>query len=188
MCGINAVDLYNLKQLEKDAMRLEYNRAKTSLKRVDDEFISIKIVKEARPLLRKYVGSLCLRYSTYTGLDTALSKGMKQLCKIAGLNGVTFYWARHSFASIARNECRFSKDDIALALNHIDNGHRVTDIYIAKDWTIVDEVQASVITTLLSKNNKPIYSKAWTLDEKLKNSHDSQCVVRQLLPRSLKTN
>ncbi|MDB5157199.1 MAG: recombinase [Mucilaginibacter sp.] len=31
--------------------------------------------------------------------------------------------------------------DVALALNHIDEGHRTTDIYIAKDWRIVDEVQ-----------------------------------------------
>ena len=41
-----------------------------------------------------------------------------------------------------------SKDDIALALNHIDNGHRTTDIYIAKDWRIVDEVQLKVVSLL----------------------------------------
>jgi len=113
--------------------------------RDDDAFISIKIVPEARPLLRKYMGTLQARYSTSGGLDTALNKGMAQLREITGIAGITFYWARHSFASIARNKCRISKDDIAEALNHVDGEHKVTDIYIEKDWSIVDDVQSAVM-------------------------------------------
>lgn len=45
---------------------------------------------------------------------------------------------------MARNDCRMSKDDVALALNHVDEGNRTTDIYIAKDWRIVDDVQRKV--------------------------------------------
>ena len=41
-----------------------------------------------------------------------------------------------------------SKDDVALALNHVDEGNRTTDIYIAKDWKIVDDVQRKVIVQL----------------------------------------
>ena len=41
-----------------------------------------------------------------------------------------------------------SKDDVALALNHVDEGNRTTDIYIAKDWKIVDDVQRKVIAQL----------------------------------------
>ncbi|WP_461534142.1 hypothetical protein [Sinomicrobium sp.] len=44
-----------------------------------------------------------------------------------------------------------SKDDVALALNHVDEGNRVTDIYIAKDWRIVDEVQEKVLEKLKEK-------------------------------------
>ncbi len=46
-----------------------------------------------------------------------------------------------------------SKDDVALALNHVDEGHRTTDIYIDKDWGIVDEVQAGVIGLQLTLIN-----------------------------------
>ena len=53
--------------------------------------------------------------------------------------------------TIARNDCRVSKDDVALALNHVDEGNRVTDIYIAKDWRIVDEVQDKVLKKLKEK-------------------------------------
>ena len=79
---------------------------------------------------------------------------MEQICRMTGLSGVTFYWARHTFATVARNDCRVSKDDVALALNHVDEGNRVTDIYIAKDWRIVDEVQEKVLDKLKAKELK----------------------------------
>lgn len=44
--------------------------------------------------------------------------------------------------------CRLSKDDITFALNHIDNGHRTTDIYIAKGWKIINELQLKVVCIL----------------------------------------
>ena len=113
---------------------------------------------------------------------------LKALCKSAELNGITFYWARHSFASIARNDCRFSKDDVALALNHVDNGHSVTDIYIAKDWSIVDEVQAAVIATLNPKGKKPVQRKVPKKKVEIEMDFHEPCIVRQLTPRKLISN
>jgi integrase len=151
LCGMNAVDIYNLSSTNIYRGRLEYNRSKTKGRRKDKAFISIKIVKEAELLLEKYVGKLSERFSNYGGLNTSLSKGMVQLRKNTGLNDITLYWARHTFANTARNACRVSKDDVALALNHIDEGHRTTDIYLSKDWKIVDEVQDNVIRELNKK-------------------------------------
>jgi integrase len=151
LCGTNAVDFYNLRKKDIKHGRLEYNRAKTKGRRRDNAFISIKLIKEAKPLLEKYIELLPKRYKTYSGLDTALSEGMKELRKITGIDEITFYWARHTFANTARNACRMSKDDVALALNHIDEGHRTTDIYISKDWKIVDEVQEKVVGMLFKE-------------------------------------
>ncbi len=148
MCGMNAVDFYNFKSYDPQSKRLEYNRSKTSSLRDDGAFISIKIVPEARLLLEKYIGKLQDRYSTYNGLDTSLSKGMKQLRNITGIADITFYWARHTFATIARNKCQMDKRDIAEALNHVDGDHKITDIYIEKDWSTVDKVQVAVIEFL----------------------------------------
>ncbi|WP_432328266.1 phage integrase SAM-like domain-containing protein [Mucilaginibacter sp. P25] len=148
LCGINAVDLYNVSEINIKKERLEYNRSKTEGRRKDEAFISVKIVEEAVPLIKKYIGKLQLRYSTSRGFDGALSKGMKTLQILTGIPEVTYYWARHSFATCARNDCRISKDDIAVALNHVDIGHRTTDIYIAKDWKIVDDVQIQVLSLL----------------------------------------
>ncbi|WP_312138219.1 hypothetical protein [Sphingobacterium sp.] len=47
-----------------------------------------------------------------------------------------------------------SKDDVALALNHVENGNRVTDIYIAKDWRIIDDVQNKVMQFLRKSEPK----------------------------------
>ncbi len=148
LCGINAVDLYYCSRENIHNGRLNYNRSKTKGKRKDDAFISIKIIKKARPLVDKYFGRLSSRYKTYVGLDAALSDGMKQLRQITGIENVTFYYARHTFANAARNTCKISKDDISLALNHVDQAHRLIDIYLDKDWSIVDRVQKKVIRLL----------------------------------------
>ena len=73
---------------------------------------------------------------------------MHEISQSTRILDITYYWARHSFANLARNVCRKSKDDVALALNHVDQSRKTTDIYLAKDWSIVDEVQIAVIMLL----------------------------------------
>ena len=63
--------------------------------------------------------------------------GLREICVYDEL---TMHWTRHSFATIAHNKCRHSFNDIAVPLNHIDNGHKTRDINIEKDWQIVDDV------------------------------------------------
>lgn len=167
LCGMNAVDLYRLTESDIRNGRVDYNRSKTEGKRKDNAFISIKIVEEAKPLLEKYLGKLRERYSSANCLNWALSKGMEQLRKLTGIPDITLYWARHTFANTARNDCRMSKDDVVLALNHVDEGNRTTDIYIAKDWKIVDDVQRRVIAQLKkveAKIRKKIANKAISED------------------------
>lgn len=145
LCGTNAVDFYKFTPRNIKGDRLEYKRSKTTDRRKDEAFISIKIVDKAKPLLEKYIGKLAQRYFTIGNLNKALSKRMDEICRLTGLSEVTFYCARHTVANVARNDCRMSKDDIALSLNHVDDGNRTTDIYLAKDWNIVDDVQQKVI-------------------------------------------
>lgn len=156
LCGTNAVDLYHLRPENIKNGRVEYNRAKTTSRRSDKAFISIKAVEEAKPLLEKYLGKLHVRYASFENLDRAINEGLKKINEKTGLQEVTFYWARHSFGTIARNKCRISKDDIAQALNHVDLGHKTTDIYIEKDWQIIDDVQLNVITLLIDHDEPKV--------------------------------
>ncbi|WP_183580677.1 phage integrase SAM-like domain-containing protein [Mucilaginibacter sp. X5P1] len=148
LCGMNAVDIYKLKKENIQDGRISYNRSKTVRQRKDNAFISIKIIEKALPLLNQYIEQLSLKYKNNLGLDTALSKGMKELREITGIPNITFYYARHTFANTARNACRVSKDDLDLALNHVDQRHRILDIYLDKDWGIIDEVQEKVVQLL----------------------------------------
>lgn len=154
LCGINAVDLYRLTDYKGN--RIEYNRSKTKGKRIDNAFISIRIPEPAKPLLDKYIGKINVRYAHFRYLDKALSIGSRQLSKITGIPEIGYYWARGSFATIARNKCKISKDDIALALNHIDEGNKITDIYIEKDWSIIDNVQTAVIRFIFKQNKNRV--------------------------------
>lgn len=45
-----------------------------------------------------------------------------------------------------------------MALNHVDEGNKTTDIYIEKDWGIIDEVQTAV-PKLLNDKTKPVSSR-----------------------------
>ena len=149
MCGMNAVDLYNCDFKINDG-RLKYERSKTKEKRKDRAFISLKVPEQAIPLIEKYKHSLRLQYCEIGTLNKALNKGLKTIGETIGVPDLSFYWGRHSFGNLARNKCRKSKDDVALALNHVDHGRRTTDIYLEKDWTIVDEVQEAVITFVMN--------------------------------------
>jgi integrase len=96
----------------------------------------------------KYIDRLQGRYAESSNFNKALNKGLKEIGDAIGISSLTVYCARHSFGSLARNECRFSKDDVAFALNHIDHTTKTTDIYIKPDWRIIDEVQVRVVSLL----------------------------------------
>jgi hypothetical protein len=148
MCGMNAVDLYKLPPVDESNVRIGYKRSKTSSRRRDQAFINVHIHEAAKTLYEKYAGKLRSRYTDHSGFDHALSFGMQKIGAALCIMKLEFYDARHAFGDLARNVCRFSKDDVGLALNHKDQSNRVTDIYIGKNWDIIDEVQKGVIRLL----------------------------------------
>ncbi|QEM07908.1 site-specific integrase [Mucilaginibacter rubeus] len=156
LCGMNAVDMYKLPPADDSNLRISYNRSKTASRRRDQAYISIFIPEEARSLYTKYAGTLQKRYASHSGLDHALAFGIKKIGAALGHNDPEFYDARHAFGDFARNRCRFSMDDVGLAMNHKDQSNRVTDIYVSKNWDIIDEVQSKVISLLPSLDSEKL--------------------------------
>lgn len=147
LCGMNPVDLYRLpEEMDIEEGRLEYNRSKTKDRRKDKAFMSLRIPDVAKPLLIKYIRTLKTRYASHENLDSALSFGMRKIGAALEIKKLQFYDARHAFADLARNKCGFQKDDVAMALNHKDSSNSVTDVYLSKDWAIVDRLQKSVLS------------------------------------------
>ena len=68
--------------------------------------------------------------------------------------GLTTYYARHTWASIAFN-LGIQKDVVSLALGH-SFGVRVTDTYINADLSRVDEANRRVIDYVLYEKNSLI--------------------------------
>ncbi len=140
-------------------VRIEYNRKKTRGRRQDNAFISIKVEPEAAAIIEKYadktgrrVFDFYQRYSTSHIFSSNVNKGLKILANKCNIDDdLTTYYARHSWATIARNKCGISKDDVDLALNHVDQGLKMADVYIEKDWTLIDKANRNVLDYILTQ-------------------------------------
>ncbi len=166
--GIEAKDLFYLEKPKRG--RLVYSRFKTRRKH------SIKPEPEMLEIIERYKGEKLLlniserfehHKSFYRAVNNYLT-GEKPhniegiLPKIGIRKKVTTKWARHTWATIARNECRINKDDVALCLGHEDADNKVTDMYIKYDFSIIDESNRKVIDIIklncssvdMSLNNK----------------------------------
>lgn len=154
MMGININDLFHLSCERKG--RLEYERSKTTTEKHYEQIpLSIKIEPELRVLLNKYSEGYFLSYfhTNYCNLNNfmrAVNKGLKDICENLGLEvNITTNWARHSWASLARNKAGVPKADIDFCLGHVNNDYKMADIYIDIDYSICDHANRAVLNLLL---------------------------------------
>lgn len=154
LMGMNAADLYNCPQ--QDGERITYERTKTRTRRADKARISILIPPEAEAIIDKYRGkrdhyfSFASLYSTTNTFNQALAHGLKEVGAEIGVPDLQFYAARHTWATIAYNDAKVDKGVVSDALNHVDERMSVTDRYIRKDWSRIDEANRKVIDFVLS--------------------------------------
>lgn len=156
LIGINIVDLFGLTHENVQNGRIVYTRRKT--KRI----YSIKIEPEAQEILERRKGTTHLidvadRYKEHTNFTSRFNKALKTFgtWKVDEHHKqkvryepywdfLSSYWARHSWATIAYNDCNIPVDVISQALGH-SMGNRVTMVYINSDSKKVDEVNRKVI-------------------------------------------
>lgn len=150
LMGINVNDLFHINPPGRDN-RLVYNRSKTQ---TDDNIahypLSIHIEPELRLLLDKYsdrgfLSTIKLRYSNSYNFMKAINKGLDEITEELHINKITTNWARHSWATIARNKARIDKSDIDFCLGHVNNDTKMADIYIDIDYSIFDECNRKVL-------------------------------------------
>lgn len=139
LIGINIVDLCNLRSVSDG--RIEYIRAKTH------RLYSIKVEPEAAIIIEKYTGvkwllNYCDTCLSYRSFYNHLCNSLREVGNRIGVPGLSSYWARHSWATIAAS-LDIPKETIAAALGH--GGNTVTDIYIDFDQRKVDEANRRVL-------------------------------------------
>ncbi|MDR1674947.1 MAG: hypothetical protein LBR86_00520 [Tannerella sp.] len=152
LVGMNSVDLYNCDCIEDG--RITYRRTKVTGRRADGAEISIRIEPEILPLVEKYrdpagerVFKFHRMYATPNTFNCAINRGLKKIGAENGVNveDLEFYAARHSWATIAVNVAGINKYAVHEALNHVSGEMKVTDIYIKKDYSLIDEANRKVL-------------------------------------------
>lgn len=155
LCGINVIDLCHLDGIRDG--RIEYYRSKTG------RLYSVKVEPEAREIIEKYRGKKFLldildRYGSHKDYMRRFNENLKRIGDVKrsgrggkkvfdpAFPGITTYWARHSWATIAAS-LDIPKETIAAALGH--GGNTVTDIYIDFDQRKVDEANRRVMDWVL---------------------------------------
>ena len=160
LIGINITDLFKLTTENVNNGRIEYIRSKTH------RMYSIKIQPEAQKILDKYKGEKHLLkiaddYASIESFKCMLNTNMKKIGTVSiGKNGkekmkplnqrLTSYYMRHSWATIAYNDCNIPVDIISQALGH-SMGSKITMVYINTDYKKVDEANRKVIDFVMGK-------------------------------------
>lgn len=142
LCGINTVDLMNLKEIENG--RINYTRQKTGVA------TSIKVEPEAMEIINRYAGKSHLieimdRYAEAKTWTSKVDKALKGIAQRNGLPLLSMYWARHTWATIAGGDLGIDDGVVGDALAH-KPAKKVTNLYIRrKDYSKVDEANRQVI-------------------------------------------
>lgn len=157
LMGMNSVDMYNA-TICKDGV-ICYNRTKTKDRRSDNAYIEVRVQPCIAGLCKIYEGNARVfnfykRYSSAYDFNAALNKGLKEVGQSVGIEGLNFYQARHTFATLSRNLMRFSKSDVDEALNHV-GGMDLADVYIAKDFSIINDNNAKLLERVFGNHSLP---------------------------------
>lgn len=159
MMGININDLYSLSCERRG--RIEYERAKTRTEKNMNQFaLSIKITPELRLLIDKYSEGYLFSYfhTNYCNLNNflrAVNNGLKDICAELRIDTpITTNWARHTWASLARNKAGVPKADVDFCLGHVNNDYKMADIYIDIDYSVCDRANRAVLDLLQKKEEK----------------------------------
>ena len=153
--GINTVDLYNLRREDYHGGIIHYKRAKTMRSRSDGAYFEMRVPEIIKPLFEKYAsvpGSEWLfnfhdRHTTSDSFSANVNIGIRKICESMGIakeNWYCVYTFRHTWGTVAQNDCGASISEVAFGMNHSE-GHRITRGYIKLDFTPAWELNERVV-------------------------------------------
>lgn len=168
LMGTNMADLYEIGPMRDGVIR--YERKKTRDMRLDRAAIEMDVHPLAQKIIKKYAGKKLLlnlsdKYSTVRTAQRSIQNGLKvirsyllqcyraempdlsttEIMRRYRIDKLVYYSARHSWATIARNDLNIDKWTVHEGLNHVDNATKITDIYIKKDFARINEANKKVI-------------------------------------------
>ena len=143
LIGCNMADLLQFTHDNVQDGRLRYVRHKTH------RLYDIRIEPEAREIMERYKGERLLLSFAENCADYRHFANRTNINLHAIRKGLTMYWARHTWATIAAS-LDIPDDVISLALGHTPR-NTTTDIYIRRDLQKVDDANRRVIDYVLKR-------------------------------------
>lgn len=162
LMGMNSADMYDTDAKLTDG-HICYHRKKTRERRSDRSYMEVAVLPQAKAIIDKYRGKKSLfnfseRYADEAQFNRAINIGLntvesdinaeaseKKEKDFQPIENLQFYQARHTWASIARNDIGIDKSTVNDALCHVDKEMRVTDLYIKKDFTLINDANKKVV-------------------------------------------
>lgn len=163
LAGINTVDLYNMQKENYYNGIIHYNRAKTAKSRSDNAYMEMRVPNILLPLFDKYSNpdptdthlfSFYRYMSSSDSFCANVDSGIRQICKLLDIpreKRYSIYTFRHTWGTVAQNDCGASIADVAFGLNH-SKGNAVTRGYIKIDFSPAWNLNEKVVNFIFFSN------------------------------------
>lgn len=150
LCGANPIDIFNMQPPRNGY--ISFVRTKTQSKSQSE--INILLQPEAIEIIERHKGTTRLldfieRYKDYENFYHLMGKKLREIATATNIEGLTFYWARYSWATFA-SKIGIDESVIGRALGHAPSS-LAGRVYITFDWERVDEANRRVIDYLHGK-------------------------------------
>lgn len=164
LAGINTIDLYEMKKKDYHGGIIHYCRAKTKKFRADGAYLEVRVPPIIQPLFEKYRNTKDTdflfnfhdRLNSSDSFNANVNKGIKQICMAMNIpkeQWYSVYTFRHTWGTVAQNDCRAQLDEVAFAMNHA-SAHKVTRGYIKTDYSPIWELNDKVIEFIFFSGKK----------------------------------
>ena len=169
--GINTIDLYELKKKDYNNGIIGYKRAKTRHSRRDEAYMEMRIEPFIQSTFDKYLShddseeylfNFHQRYSNSDSFNANVNIGIRKICQDMGMakeDHYCYYTFRHTWSTIAQNDCDANLYEVAFGMNH-SHGLNVTRGYVKIDYTPAWELNAKVIDFIFFSDEKSKQGKA----------------------------
>ncbi len=173
--GINSIDLYELKKTDYHDGKICYKRAKTRHSRRDEAYIEMRIEPYIQSVFDKYLSkdksdeylfNFHHCYKNSDSFNANVNIGIRKICEDMGMKKddyYCFYTFRHTWGTIAQNDCDANLYDVAFGMNH-SQGLNVTRGYVKIDFTPAWKLNAKVIDFIFFSDEKSNQGKAKDID------------------------
>lgn len=114
-----------------------------------------------------YLFNFHQRYSNSDSFNANVNIGIRKICQDMGMEKedcYCFYTFRHTWATIAQNDCDANLYEVAFGMNH-SHGFNITRGYVKIDFTPAWNLNAKVIDFIFFSDEKSKQGKAKDLEE-----------------------